>query len=111
MSETMAAGGTRQLQIWRGDLTSGELVDYTLETEPGMVVLDAVLGRASAASDNRGEFYAAGHTSLPRQWPFRASKVRWRQNYVWQKETRCGGGLFIRSRELHCPGWAAAKPA
>jgi succinate dehydrogenase / fumarate reductase, iron-sulfur subunit len=43
MSETMAAGGTRTLQIWRGDLTSGELVDYTLETEPGMVVLDAVL--------------------------------------------------------------------
>jgi succinate dehydrogenase / fumarate reductase iron-sulfur subunit len=43
MSETMAAGGTRNLQIWRGDLTSGQLVDYQLETEPGMVVLDAVL--------------------------------------------------------------------
>ena len=37
------AVGTRRLQIWRGDLTSGELVDYDLETEPGMVVLDAVL--------------------------------------------------------------------
>jgi succinate dehydrogenase / fumarate reductase, iron-sulfur subunit len=43
MSETMEAGGTRKLQIWRGDMTSGELVDYELETEPGMVVLDAVL--------------------------------------------------------------------
>jgi succinate dehydrogenase / fumarate reductase, iron-sulfur subunit len=43
MSETMTAGGTRTLQIWRGDLTSGELVEYELETEPGMVVLDAVL--------------------------------------------------------------------
>ena len=43
MSETMAAGGTRNLQIWRGDLTSGQLVDYQLVTEPGMVVLDAVL--------------------------------------------------------------------
>src|ERR1700761_93387 len=43
MSETMAAGGTRTLQIWRGGTTGGELVDYTLETEPGMVVLDAVL--------------------------------------------------------------------
>jgi succinate dehydrogenase / fumarate reductase iron-sulfur subunit len=46
MSETMDLAhppDTRQLQIWRGDLTSGELVDYTLETEPGMVVLDAVL--------------------------------------------------------------------
>jgi succinate dehydrogenase / fumarate reductase iron-sulfur subunit len=43
MSETMAAGGTRTLQIWRGGKTDGELVDYTLETEPGMVVLDAVL--------------------------------------------------------------------
>ena len=43
MSETLHAGGTRTFQIWRGDLTSGELVDYTLETEPGMVVLDAVL--------------------------------------------------------------------
>jgi succinate dehydrogenase / fumarate reductase iron-sulfur subunit len=37
------AVGTRRLKIWRGDLTSGELVDYDLETEPGMVVLDAVL--------------------------------------------------------------------
>jgi succinate dehydrogenase / fumarate reductase iron-sulfur subunit len=43
MSETMMEGGTRKLQIWRGDLTSGELIDYELETEPGMVVLDAVL--------------------------------------------------------------------
>ena len=33
MSETMMAGGTRKLQIWRGDLTSGELVDYELETD------------------------------------------------------------------------------
>jgi len=37
------AAGTRRLQIWRGDLTDGGLVDYDLETEPGMVVLDAVL--------------------------------------------------------------------
>ncbi len=37
------AVGLRRLQIWRGDLTSGGLVDYDLETEPGMVVLDAVL--------------------------------------------------------------------
>jgi len=43
MSETIGAGGSRKLQIWRGDLTGGELVDYELETEPGMVVLDAVL--------------------------------------------------------------------
>ena len=43
MSDTLTAGGTRTLQIWRGDLTSGELVDYELTTEPGMVVLDAVL--------------------------------------------------------------------
>jgi succinate dehydrogenase / fumarate reductase iron-sulfur subunit len=37
------AAGTRRLKIWRGDLTSGGLVDYDLQTEPGMVVLDAVL--------------------------------------------------------------------
>src|SRR6201988_1348482 len=43
MSETLKGGGTGTLPIWRGDLTSGELVDYELETEPGMVVLDAVL--------------------------------------------------------------------
>ena len=43
MSEMPMAAGTRRLKIWRGDLTSGELVDYDLETEPGMVVLDAVL--------------------------------------------------------------------
>jgi succinate dehydrogenase / fumarate reductase iron-sulfur subunit len=41
--DTMTAGGTRTLQIWRGDITSGELVDYDVELEPGMVVLDAVL--------------------------------------------------------------------
>src|SRR5580692_8226175 len=43
MSEMPMAVGTRRLKIWRGDLTSGSLVDYDLETEPGMVVLDAVL--------------------------------------------------------------------
>jgi succinate dehydrogenase / fumarate reductase iron-sulfur subunit len=41
--DTMTAGGTRTLQIWRGDITSGELVDYEVDLEPGMVVLDAVL--------------------------------------------------------------------
>jgi len=43
MSETVMAGGRRRLQIWRGDLTGGELVDYELDIEPGMVVLDAIL--------------------------------------------------------------------
>ena len=43
MSEIRWQRGTRTLQIWRGDMTGGELVDYDLETEPGMVVLDAVL--------------------------------------------------------------------
>jgi succinate dehydrogenase / fumarate reductase iron-sulfur subunit len=33
----------RTLQIWRGDLADGGLVDYDVEVEPGMVVLDAVL--------------------------------------------------------------------
>ena len=36
-------GGHRVFQIWRGDLTGGELVEYELDTAPGMVVLDAVL--------------------------------------------------------------------
>jgi succinate dehydrogenase / fumarate reductase, iron-sulfur subunit len=36
-------GGHRAFKIWRGDETGGELVDYELDTEPGMVVLDAVL--------------------------------------------------------------------
>src|SRR6201987_5244410 len=43
MSEMPMAVGTRRLKIWRGDLTSGGLVNYDLTTEPGMVVLDAVL--------------------------------------------------------------------
>jgi succinate dehydrogenase / fumarate reductase iron-sulfur subunit len=34
---------TRKLKIWRGDVTSGGLVDFEVQTEPGMVVLDAVL--------------------------------------------------------------------
>jgi succinate dehydrogenase / fumarate reductase iron-sulfur subunit len=36
-------GGPRTFKIWRGDETGGELVEYRMETEPGMVVLDAVL--------------------------------------------------------------------
>jgi succinate dehydrogenase / fumarate reductase iron-sulfur subunit len=43
MSVMPMAVGTRRLKIWRGDLTGGGLVDYDLDTEPGMVVLDAVL--------------------------------------------------------------------
>jgi succinate dehydrogenase iron-sulfur subunit len=34
---------TRTLRLWRGDGSGGELVDYDVETESGMVVLDAVL--------------------------------------------------------------------
>jgi succinate dehydrogenase iron-sulfur subunit len=33
----------RTLQLWRGDASGGELVDYEVEAESGMVVLDAVL--------------------------------------------------------------------
>ena len=34
---------TRTLQLWRGDAAGGDLVDYEVEAETGMVVLDAVL--------------------------------------------------------------------
>jgi succinate dehydrogenase / fumarate reductase, iron-sulfur subunit len=34
--------GTTIFRIWRGDKTSGKLVDYTTEVSEGMVVLDAV---------------------------------------------------------------------
>ena len=34
---------TRTLRIWRGDAAGGDLVDYEVEAETGMVVLDAVL--------------------------------------------------------------------
>ena len=33
----------RTLQLWRGDAEGGALVDYEVEVETGMVVLDAVL--------------------------------------------------------------------
>jgi succinate dehydrogenase / fumarate reductase iron-sulfur subunit len=33
----------RTLQVWRGDASGGSLVEYSLDVEPGMVVLDAVL--------------------------------------------------------------------
>ena len=33
----------RTLRLWRGDASGGELVDYDVEAESGMVVLDAVL--------------------------------------------------------------------
>jgi succinate dehydrogenase / fumarate reductase iron-sulfur subunit len=33
----------RTLRLWRGDASGGELVDYEIEAETGMVVLDAVL--------------------------------------------------------------------
>jgi succinate dehydrogenase / fumarate reductase, iron-sulfur subunit len=34
---------TRTLRLWRGDAAGGGLVDYEVEAETGMVVLDAVL--------------------------------------------------------------------
>ena len=34
---------TRALRIWRGDATGGGFVDYEIDAQPGMVVLDAVL--------------------------------------------------------------------
>ncbi len=34
---------TRTLRIWRGDATGGSFLDYPIDAEPGMVVLDAVL--------------------------------------------------------------------
>jgi succinate dehydrogenase iron-sulfur subunit len=33
---------TATFSVWRGDASGGEFVDYTVETAPGMVVLDAV---------------------------------------------------------------------
>src|SRR3989442_4567873 len=33
---------TATFSVWRGDTTGGKFVDYTIETVPGMVVLDAV---------------------------------------------------------------------
>ncbi len=43
-SDAAMKGGPRSFKIWRGDETgAGELVDYEIETQPGMVVLDAVL--------------------------------------------------------------------
>ena len=42
----------RTLEIWRGDPDGGEFVSYEVETEEGMVVLDAVLEiQASQAPD------------------------------------------------------------
>jgi succinate dehydrogenase / fumarate reductase, iron-sulfur subunit len=35
--------GARTLQLWRGDPTGGQLVDYEIEAVSGMVVLDAVM--------------------------------------------------------------------
>jgi len=35
-------GMIRQFKIWRGDSTSGEMVDYQTEIDEGMVVLDAI---------------------------------------------------------------------
>jgi succinate dehydrogenase / fumarate reductase iron-sulfur subunit len=43
-SDAAMKGGPRSFKIWRGDDTgAGELVQYDIETQPGMVVLDAVL--------------------------------------------------------------------
>jgi succinate dehydrogenase / fumarate reductase iron-sulfur subunit len=54
---------TRVLQIWRGDLQGGELVEYELETAPGMVVLDAVL-----------EIQRSQAPDLAVRWPCKAAK-------------------------------------
>ncbi|MBO0768940.1 MAG: succinate dehydrogenase/fumarate reductase iron-sulfur subunit [Solirubrobacterales bacterium] len=56
-------GGHRQLKIWRGDRETGQLVDYELDTEPGMVVLDAVL-----------EIQASQEPDLAVRWNCKAAK-------------------------------------
>lgn len=33
---------TATFRVWRGDATGGAFKDYTTETAPGMVVLDAI---------------------------------------------------------------------
>ncbi|EQD39328.1 succinate dehydrogenase and fumarate reductase iron-sulfur protein, partial [mine drainage metagenome] len=33
---------TRTFKVWRGDKTGGQLVDYTVDVQDGMVVLDAI---------------------------------------------------------------------
>ena len=33
---------TRLFKVWRGDKAGGQLVDYTVEVQDGMVVLDAI---------------------------------------------------------------------
>jgi succinate dehydrogenase / fumarate reductase iron-sulfur subunit len=45
---------TRRLRLWRGDASGGELVDYEVETESGMVVLDAVLAIQRAQAPDLG---------------------------------------------------------
>ncbi len=42
----------RKFKVWRGDETGGEFVEYSVETDPGMVVLDAMFRiQAEHASD------------------------------------------------------------
>jgi succinate dehydrogenase / fumarate reductase iron-sulfur subunit len=36
------AGYDLSMRVWRGDATGGELRDYTVGVEEGMVVLDAL---------------------------------------------------------------------
>ncbi len=42
MTETGKSQGTATFRVWRGDRTSGRLVDYATPVSEGMVVLDAI---------------------------------------------------------------------
>jgi len=41
----------RRFRVWRGDARGGDFADYTVEVDPGMVVLD-VLHRIQARQAN-----------------------------------------------------------
>ena len=42
MPETATAPMMRKFKVWRGNAEGGDFVEYQIESEPGMVVLDAV---------------------------------------------------------------------
>jgi succinate dehydrogenase / fumarate reductase iron-sulfur subunit len=51
-TDTAPRGGTATFEVWRGDEDGGEFVTYEVETQPGMVVLDAMHEiQADQASD------------------------------------------------------------
>ena len=62
----------RKFKVWKGDSKGGELKDYSIDVDKGMVVLDIV---HSIQKLHDSDFHIALQISYPNKWDKRKAKI------------------------------------